>query len=702
MQVRRSWIGWLCLALAALPASAQTDPATDPTQTSPAPGATRLEPVVVRGRQDSQVGVADTGTQGTVGAGQLADRPIFRPGEILETVPGLIVTQHSGEGKANQFFLRGFNLDHGTDFASSIDGVPINLPSHGHGQGYTDLNFLIPELVERIDYRKGPYFADQGDFSSAGAANLEYFRELPQKIARFEGGMFDYYRLLGAGSHALGPGTGLAALELLHDNGPWKHPNRFRKLNGVLRYSLGDDELGASLTASAYAGKWNATDQIAKRAVAGPGFGRFDSLDDTDGGNSQKYMLYGEAHRSDDSSATRAVIYGFYQNLDLFSNFTYQLESPQGDQFKQFDQRWVGGGSGRQTWFGEIFGLATENSLGLQLRSDSIQNGLQQTIGRHVTDKVGWDGIPIPATTRKDDIWELSLGPWVESRMQWCEKLRSVVGARLDYYHFDVDAFDGVGSGQDDAVRVSPKGSLVIGPWRDTELYLSGGMGFHSNDARGVTAPEAPADPLVRSYGAEVGLRSAWLPGLHGTVAFWWLDIDSELLFVGDAGETEATRPSRRYGVEIANYYSPTEWLTFDADASLSHARFRDSAPEGDHIPGSIESVVAAGMTVHGVRGFTGELRLRYFGPRPLTEDDSVRASDVILLSTRLAYQVSEHFAVDVEVFNLLNRKDSDIEYYYASRLPGEPAGPDDGGFNDVHFHPVSSISVRAGLTARF
>jgi hypothetical protein len=690
------------LVLVAMSSQAQTDPATDPAGTSPAPGATRLDPVVVHGRDDSLVSVAETASQGTVGAEQLEKRPIFRPGEILETVPGLIVTQHSGEGKANQFFLRGFNLDHGTDFATSLNGVPVNLPSHGHGQGYTDLNFLIPELVQRIDYRKGPYFAEQGDFSSAGAANLEYFRELPQKIARFEGGMFDYYRLLGAGSHPLGPGTGLAALELLHDNGPWKESNDFKKVNGVLRYSLGDDAMGASVTGSAYAGDWNATDQIAERAVALPNFGRFNSLDESAGGNAQKFMLYGEWHRSDDASATQALLYGFYQNLDLYSNFTYQRGSPQGDQFKQFDQRWVGGGSARQTWFGEIFGLATENSAGLQLRSDSIHNGLQQTIERRVTDKVDWDGDLIPGTTRKDDIWQLSLAPWVENRIQWCEKLRSVLGARLDYYHFDVDAFDPVDSGQDDAVRASPKGSLVIGPWWDTELYLSGGMGFHSNDARGVTAPVDPADALVRTYGAEVGVRSAFIPGLHSTVAFWWLDIDSELLFVGDAGDTEATRPSRRYGVEIANYFSPTEWLTFDADASISHARFRDSDPAGDHIPGSIESVVAAGVTVHGVRGFTGEVRLRYFGPRPLIEDDSVRADDVILLSTRLAYQISQHFSVDVEVFNLLDRKDSDIEYYYASRLPGEPAGPDEGGFNDVHFHPVSSVFFRAGLTARF
>ena len=691
----------LWLLFAALPALAQTNTAPTP----PSAGATRLDPVVVHGRDDSLVGVAETASQGTVGAAQLEERPLYRPGEILETVPGLIVTQHSGDGKANQFFLRGFNLDHGTDFASSIDGVPINLPSHGHGQGYTDLNFLIPELVKRINYKKGPYYADEGDFSTAGSSDIEYVDSLPERIAQAEVGMFGYYRGLGAASSQIGEGNLLYALELMHDNGPWKEPNHYKKLNGVLRYSLGDDAFGASLTASAYAGKWNSTDQIAQRALAEPGFGRFDSLDDSDGGHSQKYMLYGEWHRRNEDSASQALVYGFYQNLDLWSNFTYALDSPQGDQFKQFDQRWVGGGDARHTWFGRLCDFEMENSVGLQLRSDSIQNGLLQTVGRHVTDKIDWDGNLIPGTTRRDDIWELSLAPYFENRIQWLEKLRSIVGVRLDYFHFDVNADDPGGSGVDDAVKASPKASLILGPWWDSELYLSGGMGYHSNDARGVTAPVDPADPLVRTYGAELGVRSAWLRGLQSTIAVWWLDIDSELLFVGDAGTTEATRPSRRYGLEIANYYSPTEWLTFDADYSLSHARFRDHEPEGDYIPGSIENVVAAGVSVHDLPvlpGLSAELRVRYFGPRALNEDDSVRSNDSILLNARLAYQLTRHWGLSLEVFNLLDRKDSEIDYYYASRLPSEPAGPDDGGYNDIHFHPVSSISVRGALTARF
>jgi outer membrane receptor protein involved in Fe transport len=679
------------------PALPPSDPAAPPP-----PGTTRLDTVVVHGRSDSLVGIAESASQGTVGAEQLEERPIFRPGEILETVPGLIVTQHSGEGKANQFFLRGFNLDHGTDFATSIDGVPVNLPSHGHGQGYSDLNFLIPELVQRIDFRKGPYFADQGDFSSAGAADIRYFRELPQNIAQFSGGMFDYYRTLVAASTPVLEGHALYALDLMHDNGPWEHANHFRKLNSVLRYSIGDESFGGSITTSAYAGKWDSTDQIAERAISQTSFGRFDSLDTSDGGQSQKYMLYGELHRSSESSATRALLYGFYQDLDLFSNFTYFLDSPAGDQFKQIDRRWVGGGSVRNTLFCELFGMDMESSAGLQLRSDSIRNGLVQTVSRTRTDKPDHDGGIIPAITRRDDIWELSLAPYVENRIQWHEKVRSTIGARLDWFHFDVNAFDPIDSGKQDDVKASPKGSLVFGPWADTELYLSAGMGYHSNDARGVTAPVDPADPLVRTYGAEIGVRSTYLRGLHSTIAFWWLDLDSELIFVGDAGNTEASRPSRRYGVEIANYYSPTEWLTLDADASISHARFRDSEPEGDHIPGSIESVVAAGVSLHDLHGFFGELRLRYFGPRALVEDDSVRADDVVLLTARVGYEITKNLQVSVEIFNLLDRADSDIQYYYPSRLAGEPAGPDEGGVNDIHLHPVSPVSVRAALTARF
>jgi outer membrane receptor protein involved in Fe transport len=631
---------------------------------------------------------------------------------VLETVPGLILTQHTGAGKANQFFLRGFNLDHGTDFATSLDGVPVNLPTHGHGQGYTDLNFLIPELVERVDYEKGVYSARRGDFSSAGAADLRYFRSLEDTIARVEGGRFDYFRSLFASSQELGEGDLVYAAEIFGDDGPWEHSDDFDKANAVLRYAHGDAERGFTVTALGYAGQWDATDQIAERALDLPGFDRFDSLNTTDGGRSQKAMLYGEWHADDEASASRALVYGFYQYLDLFSDFTYELGSPLGDQFEQTDERWVGGADLAHTRFGHLAGRAMENAAGLQLRSDSIENGLFQTVERRRTAKPDYSGGVIPAVTREDEVWELAASPWLENRIQWTDWFRSVAGVRGDYYRFDVDSNLSANSGTEHDFLASPKLSLVFGPWAESEVYLQGGMGFHSNDGRGTTThvdpstgdPVDPVDPLVRTYGAEVGVRTTRIRDLQSTFSFWYLDIDSELLFVGDAGTTEASRPSRRYGVELANYWTPTDWLTLDLDVSLSHARFRDDPRDpitgqkiGDQIPGSIESVVAAGATLHDWNGLVTGLRLRYFGERPLIEDDSVRSDDTLLLSALVGYRLNETWTLEGEVYNLLDRDDSEIDYFYESRLPGESAGVE-----DVHFHPVYPRSFRLALMARF
>jgi len=675
--------------------------ATNSPATSPP---TRLPEIVVQGREDSLIGVAETASQGTVGAKQIERRTISRPGEVLETVPGLILTQHSGAGKANQYFMRGFNLDHGTDFATSIDGMPVNMPSHGHGQGYTDLNILIPELVERVNYRKGPYFADVGDFSSAGAADLQLYHALPQGIAKVEGGSFGYARGVFAASPKVDAGNLLYGIELYHNDGPWLHADDYRRFNGVLRYSSGDAANGWSVTGMGYKGDWDATDQIAKSALAQPGFGRFDSLDTTTGGDSQRYSLAAEWHRADEKSAIQLIAYGFFYDLDLFSNFTYFKDAVEGDQFEQADERWVGGAKASHTFFGSLFERDMENTVGLQFRSDSINNGLYQTVGRQRTDKTAQAGGTIAAVTRADDIWQTSVSPYVENKMQWGEKFRSVVGVRADYYYFDVDGHDAANSGHEDDAIVSPKGSVIFGPWSKTELYLSGGLGFHSNDGRGVTSETDPADPLVQTYGAEAGVRSTLIPGLQSTLAVWWLDIDSELVFVGDAGETEASRPSRRYGVEFANYCTPVPWMTLDADFSFSHARFRDNDSAGEHIPGSAESVVAAGITFQqeGERGFFGGLRLRYFGPRPLIEDESVRSGETFLVSANCGYRFSRNWMLSAEVFNLLDREESEIDYLYESRLAGEPAGPDDGGYSRTHFHPVDPISLRVALTARF
>lgn len=663
---------------------------------------TRLNEIVVEGRADSLVGIADSATQGTVGAAQLAERPTLRPGEVLETVPGVIITQHAGGGKANQYFLRGFNLDHGTDFATFLDGMPLNLPSHGHGQGYSDMNIVIPELVQRVNYQKGVYYAENGDFSSAGAAHLDFFKVLPESIATVEGGSFYYGRVMYAASPKVGAGNLLYAGEYMHNDGPWKKSDNYNKFNGQLTYSQGDDANGFSLTARAYHGDWDSSDQVAESAVATGLVPFFGSLDSTTGGDSQRYSLQGEWHRSDAQSATKVMAYTFYYDLDLFSDFTYFLNNPvQGDQFEQTDRRWTSGLDARHTLFGQLGGRDMENTFGLQFRNDAIRNGLYDTQGR-----VRY------STTRADDILETSLGAFWENKVQWTEKVRSVVGMRGDVYRFDVDStlpansdtrYDGI---------ASPKGTLVFGPWQKTEVYVQGGLGFHSNDGRGATTtidpasltPVQRADPLVQTYGAEIGVRTLVVDGLQSTLSFWWLDMDSELVFVGDAGTTEPSRPSRRYGVEWANFYNLTKHWTIDADFSLSHAAFRDheidpgtGLPVGQHIPGAIESVISAGLTYRADNGFFGGVRLRYFGPRPLIEDNSVRSDSTLIVNAQAGYHFNKTWTATVEVLNLLNRKDHDIDYYYESQTT--PGGVPN---TEVHFHPVEPIQVRAALTARF
>jgi outer membrane receptor protein involved in Fe transport len=657
-------------------------------------------------RAHSLVGIAASASQGNIGQEQLKYRPISRPSEILEAVPGMISTQHSGEGKASQYYLRGFNLDHGTDFLTQIDGVPVNMGSHSHGQGWMDTNFLIPEMIKTVNYKKGNYYAENGDFSSTGAANIEYFNKLDHNTFKFTGGSFDYYRGLGMGSTKLGNGTLAYAGEVVHNNGPWNVPNDYMKFNGMARYSEEYGNAGWSITAMAYKASWQSTDQIPKRAVLDGSLSRWGTIDPTDGGNSQRYSLTGEWHQKSASGETKLIMYGLYSKLDLYSNFTYFMNNPiQGDQFGQPDQRWVSGLKATHTLYHKIGKAESETTFGLQVRNDSITNALTLSEARQIYD-----------TVRKDDIQITSVSPYIENKTQWNDWFRSTVGVRFDGYHFDVSRSNWAdNNGSTTTGMASPKLGLVFGPWADTEFYLNGGLGFHSNDARGVMLKVDPttgsnfyangdpvkrAVPLSRTYGAEIGARTTWIKGLQSTLAVWWLDIDSELLFSGDAGTTEASRPSRRVGVEWANYYNPTDWLSFDMDLSMSRARFRGTDPlnPGNHIPGSVGTVLATGAMVHDVwGGFFGGPRLRFFGPRSLIEDNSVKSSATILLSGMVGYKFNPTWTVQAEVFNLLNRKDSGIDYYYQSQLRNEPAP-----VNDIHYHPVEPISFRMSLNANF
>jgi hypothetical protein len=692
----------------------------------------------VQGREDDLIGIAESGTQGTVGATEIQDRPILRSGEVLETVPGLIITQHAGGGKANQYYLRGFNLDHGTDFAIFIDDMPLNLPSHAHGEGYSDMNIVIPEFVKRVNFEKGPYYADIGNYGSAGAAHVEYFKTLPHNFVKVEGGTYGYGRGVFGASQKLGSGSLLYGGEAYYDNGPWKHPDAFTKVNGLLTYSQGDDANGLSITARGYHGRWHSSDQIPVSAVSLVGL--YGTLDPTDGGHSQRYSLQPEWHRQSSTSATKVSAYLFYYDLDLFSDFTYFLVDPvHGDQFEQQDRRWVAGFDAHHTVFGQWAGRKVQNTIGLQLRNDWINNGLYATQNRVRMDKTDYntdDGIPttLPKTRERDRFTDTAGSFYAENRIQWASKFRSVAALRGDDEKYVIHslaysaAVNAANSGSATKFLPSPKLNLIFGPWANTEFYAQGGFSFHSNDGRGTTqtvepisadnpypnTPAAKTPPLVQTKGGEIGARTVAVPHLQSTLALWYLRSNSELMQDGDTGGTSASeQSSNRYGVEWANYYTPTEHLAVDFDLANSRAQFTetdgdDAAPNsagGKHVPEAVGVVISSGITLHDYAGFSSSMRLRYFGPRDLTSDGIFRSNQTVMLNGELGYQIKKKWHVSAEFLNMLDREDSDIDYAYESRvIPGiTPGGTPIGSpvFTRVA-HPVEPFQVRFALGRSF
>ena len=615
-------------------------------------------------------------------------RPVTRPGEVLEADPGLIVTQHSGEGKANQYFLRGYNLDHGTDMAIWVDDVPINLRTHAHGQGYSDLNWLMPETVNAVEVRKGPYFADEGDFGSAGNVHIGFIDSIDKTVLQTTIGSFGYERVFGMTSAKAGGGTLLFAGETGFYNGPWVNPDDMQKFNGILRYSQGTAQDGLSVTAQAYSNKWNSTDQVPLRAIASGQIGYYGEEDPTDGGNTSRFALSVRAAGTDDSGPWKANVYAVKSELDLFNNFTYFLTNPTlGDQFHQHDDRFLTGANAAQTVKSSIGGLPVETTFGIQTRYDDIHLGLTDTYERAFLSNV-----------RSDNVGEGSVGVYAESTVHWTGWLRSTLGYRADYFEASVNSiYNSNNSGYVAAGIGSPKLTMVLGPFEKTELFFGAGEGMHSNDARGATITEEPTDPtqklsasplLVRTEGAETGIRTKIVPGLDSSVSVFILDQASEIVFQGDAGDTSATA-SQRYGVEFTNKYHPVSWLTLDGDLALTHARFVGYDSEqaalyaslagypqaqignapGNYIPNAPAMVASAGITLGEKTGWFGGLRYRFLGVSPLTEDNAFRTLPISVFNGRVGYQFGNGWKLQLEALNLFNAKTDQIAYAYGSLI---------------------------------
>ncbi|MED5440844.1 MAG: TonB-dependent receptor [Pseudomonadota bacterium] len=657
----------------------------------------RLDDQVVVGRAPL-LGEASSASEGYVTQAAIEIRPMLRTGEVLELVPGMVVTQHSGTGTANQYFLRGFNLDHGTDFSTSIDGMPVNMRTHGHGQGYTDLNFIIPETIESLRYQKGSYYAETGDFSGAGSASLHTVRKLDRNEAELTLGQNAYQRALLMGSVEKGSGDWLYAIERNTYDGPWTDiEENLDKTNLLLSYSQPLAGGKWRLSLMGYDNSWNSADQIPERAVTSGQIDELGSIDDTVGGESSRYSINTEWS----NGAWEASAYAIRYNMNLWSNFTYFLDDPvNGDQFEQVDHRNIYGGKLAYQWQDKLAGRTMVNRVGTEFRYDDINEvGLYQSQAR---ERIG--------VVRSDEVGEFSTGVFAENTLYWNSRLRSVLGLRYDFYHFDVDNRTDINKNGVDlsansrkasAGNTSLKASLIYQLSPEWETYIAAGQGFHSNDARGTTIEIDPADgsdatqvdPLVDSLGYEVGVRGFVNQRLNTSVSLWQLDLDSELLFVGDAGNTEASDASRRRGIELTAYYRITDVWNFDAEYAHTQAEFTDS---GDDIPGAIEDVLQTGVSADFGNGWSGAARVRHFGERPLIEDGSVKSDASTVVNLQAGYSQA-NWSVRGEVLNLLDSDDHDIDYLYESQLPGESEPVE-----DIHYHVLEPRTVRVSLAYHF
>lgn len=646
-----------------------------------APMITDMPEIIVYGRGEQRIGQAIAASEGGVAGADIELRPLLRPAELLEATPGLIATQHSGGGKANQYFLRGFNLDHGTDFAVYIDDMPMNFRTHGHGQGYLDVNGLIPETVQRLDYRKGPYRADTGDFSFVGSSFITT-QDTMKPFALAEVGMYGYRRFVAGGSAKIGGGDLLAVGQAKFYDGPWTLPEDFDGYSGLLKYSapLGAGQFQASL--NVFDATWAPTEQIPERAIGTLVEDAYGTLDPTLRGSTARQVLT-LGYQDDD---WRLTAWGQHYDWSLLSNFTFFLDDPvNGDQLRQYEERLTFGGRIERT-----FELNDRVSLrfGSELRHDAIDPvGLDETI----------DG-ETEFTAGAFKVDESSVGLYSEAIVRPIDRLMVIAGLRGDWYRFETEALAGQGSwsGVEKDHIVSPKVGLNYEVTDGVALYANWAEGFHSNDARGVTSPTDPAPGLVEGTMKEVGARFE-RGGLILTGVYWWSEIDSELIYVGDSGAVEPSDPAKRHGYELTAFYKPNDWLAVDAVWTGSDARYV-GLPEGeDFVPGALESAGELGVSAI-FPNWNAAARARYLGPHPLIEDNSVSGEDTLLVNFRAAWTGFEGWEIYGELLNAFDSDAHDIDYFYATRLPGEPAGGVEGRNSRV----VEPRQVRVGIKKTF
>ncbi len=709
---------WLLASSAFAQPTVGATPDTAAQKASPSKTVTE---VVVTASRLNLLGRAETASQGSVTQKEVELRPIARIGQLYETVPGLVVTIHSGEGKANQYLIRGFNLDHGTDFATYVDNMPVNRPTNAHGQGYSDQNFLMSQIVSGLDYTKGPYYAAVGDSGAVGSAHVRLLDELPTQISGAIGTFGDEEVFVG-GTHDLGQDDRVwAALDVAHVDGPWDPPGDFRKIQVATRYSHGSNMQGFSLTGMYYQSVGRLLTDQPLRAFQDGLIGRYGTLDPSDLSKSQRFSLSGDYRAVGEDWKLNLSAYAVRSTMTLWNDFTHYLDDPvNGDQEEQDEGRTVLGGQGTYSRSMRVGPIPTDTTFGVQVRYDDIDLDKKHTLRRTPLDycsveQASGPAIQVPATNfncEADKVRLLDLAPYVENTTRWTPWLRTILGFREEYYwasdHSLINGFSGAGH----QFLPQPKASIALGPFYKTELYLSAGRGFHSDDVRGVfgtvplegfTGTAGPTPLLASTTGEEVGLRTNIVPHLAVQVALFREDFRSELTYNADVGQDEASAPSRREGVEISAQYHPTPWLELNTDLAFSKARYQGDLAsfglDGPYISNAPSFIGSFGVLVDNLGPWYGGLQWRRLGAYPISDGDrSPEDKGYSEVNLDVGYKVTPKLKLQVSIFNLLNSKANAAAFYYTARLPGEPLE----GVTDYQVHPLEPISARFTVTKTF
>jgi TonB family protein len=657
-------------------------------------------------------------------------RPIGSVADILRVTPGLLVVQHAGGGKANQYFLRGFDADHGTDIAFSLDGIPINMVSHGHGQGYTDTNFIIPETIERVELSKGPYFADQGNFATAGAVNLITRKNVEHSAFGFSaGGSPGYgapgYRGLLIASPKLAQAPALHpyfAAEIGRNNGPFDTAEQFDryKFYGKLSWDLAPQSQ-LSFGVSSYAGNWFGSGQVAQRAVTAGELTRFGTHDPTEGGGSARHQAFVALKlRPSETSEFQASAFIAQYRLNIYSNFTlFRDNEAAGDGILQRDRRTFFGGKSSYRTVAQLAGIRFDTVFGAGVRTDNIDNQLDRQARREVIGAVN-----------DNQISETSFGVYVKEEATVAKWLRIAAGGRAEFASFSVDDRQGAagngGSGVKGAAQFSPKFSVVTTPLSGKhaalDLYLNYGHGFHSNDARGVVRAQNGVTPLTRAVGSEFGARAKLFNQLDLALAFWQLDLDSETVWIGDEGTTEPGVQTRRIGAELETRFAITPWLSADLDLTATKSQLRANAGNGNAVALAPRRTWSGGLSARHPSGLRAGVRFYGVSDRPATQDypapGSLVADGFTVVDLHAGYR-HRRFDVALDIENLFNSVYKSAQFATTSRLRSEPStsapapagtckngsrqvtqdNGNFGGCEDVNFSPGYPFTLRLMTT---